>query len=103
MSYPQYKTLGVLYCPQRGRARAFPLCCFAAIYHLIYGKAAGLRPLRSFAPLAIVSSPVRNYYRNFLLPPKGAGTLNLIANVARCPTPAIACTNRQKPKLTTTH
>ena len=41
MSYPPYKTLGVLYCPQRGRARAFPLCCFAAFFHLTYAYAPG--------------------------------------------------------------
>ena len=39
-------------------AWAFPLCCFAAIYHLIYGRAAGLRPLRSKAPQVIVLSPI---------------------------------------------
>ena len=49
-----------------------------------------------FASASIVLSP-ENYPQDNFLPPEGASTLNLVANVARCQTPAIACTNRHNP------
>ena len=46
LSYPPYKTLGVLYCPQRGRAWAFPLRVNAhARFHCLIPP---LKPLRDF-------------------------------------------------------
>ena len=65
----------------------------SALFHLIYGKAAGLRPLRSIAPQAIVLSP-GFYLTDKNLPPEGASTLNLVAITARCQTSATASTNR---------
>ena len=74
----------------------------SALFHLIYGKAAGLRPLRSFAPQAIVLSP-GFYLTDKNLPPEGASTLNLITITKQCQTPAVACTKRHDPQLSTNH
>ena len=49
-----------------------------------------------FASASIVLSPVF-YLADKKLPPEGASTLNLVAIVARCQTPAIAGTKRQDP------
>ena len=74
----------------------------SALFHLIYGKAAGLRPLRSIAPQAIVLSP-GFYLTDKNLPPEGASTLNLITITKQYPTPAVACTKRHDPQLSTNH
>ena len=55
-----------------------------------------------FASASIVLSPVF-YLADKKLPPEGASTLNLVAIVARCQTPAIADTKRHNPQLTTIH
>ena len=51
----------------------------SALFHLIYGKAAGLRPLRSIAPQAIVLSP-GFYLTDKNLPPEGHGHFRFAAS-----------------------
>ena len=75
----------------------------SALFHLIYAYAPGFGRCGALLRKPLSYPPKKSSFDDFFCPQRGASTLNLIAITKRCPTLAIAGTNRHNPKLATNH